>query len=42
MLLQNSALSYKIDLYFPEHKSAIEVDEKGLTDRDVHKEMEKQ
>ena len=26
---QHSVLSYQIDLYFPEHKLAIEVDEKG-------------
>ena len=33
ILLQHSALGYKIDLYFPEHKLAIEVDEKGHRDR---------
>ena len=34
ILLQKSVSSYKIDLYFPEHKLAIAVDEKGHTDRD--------
>ena len=29
MLQQHSVLSYKIDLYFIEHKLAIEVDENG-------------
>ena len=42
ILLQHSVLSKKIDLYFLEHKLAIEVDEKGHTDRDVHKEIERQ
>ena len=41
-MLQHSVLSYEIDLYFPEHKLAIEVDEKGHTDRDAHKEIERQ
>ena len=31
---QHSVLNYQIDLYFSEHKLAIEVDEKGHTDRD--------
>ena len=30
--LQYSVLNYQIDLYFSEHKLAIEVDEKGHTD----------
>ena len=34
ILLQHSVLNYQIDLYFSEHKLAIEVDEKGHTDRD--------
>ena len=42
ILLQHSLSSYKIDLYFPGHKLAIEVDGKGHTDRDVHKEIERQ
>ena len=37
MLPQNSVLSYKTDLYFPQHKLAIEVDEKGHIDRDEEK-----
>ena len=27
-------LSYRIDLYFPKHKLAIEIDEKGNKDKD--------
>ena len=41
-MLQHSVLGYKIDLYFPEHKLPIEVDEKGYTDRDKRKEIERQ
>ena len=41
-LPQHSMLSYQIDLYFPVHKLAIEVDQKGYTDRDVHEEIERQ
>ena len=37
ILPQHFALSYQIDLYFPKHKLAIEVDEKGHTDRDERK-----
>ena len=37
ILPQYSVLDYQIDLYFLEHKSAIEVDEKGHTDRDEKK-----
>ena len=37
ILLKHSALNYQIDLYFSEHKLAIEVDEKGHTDRDRKK-----
>ena len=37
MLPQYSVLDYQIDLYFLEHKLAIEVDEKGHTDRDEKK-----
>ena len=29
VLPQHSVSNYKIDLYFPQHKLAIEVDEKG-------------
>ena len=36
-LPQHSVLNYPIDLCFPEHKLAIEVDEKGHTDRDNEK-----
>ena len=34
---QYSVLDYQIDLYFLEHELAIEVDEKGHTDRDGKK-----
>ena len=40
ILPQYSVLDYQIDLYFLEHKSAIEVDEKGHTDKDEKKENE--
>ena len=42
ILLQHSVLNYQIDLYFSEHKLAIEVDEKGHTDRDEKKENERE
>ena len=35
-------MSYKIDLHFPEHRLAIEVDEKGHSDWDVRKENERE
>ena len=38
ILLQHSVLNYQIDLYFSEHKLAIEVGQKGHTDRDEKKE----
>ena len=41
-MLQHSVLGYRTDLYFPKHKLAIEVDEKGQTDRDKRKEIERQ
>ena len=41
ILLQHSALSYRIDLYFPKHKLAIEIDEKGHKDRNKYKEVER-
>ena len=41
ILLQHSVLDYKIDLYFPKHKLAVEVDEKGHTDGDEKKENER-
>ena len=42
ILLQHFVLSYQIDLYFPKHKLAIKVDEKGHTDRDERKENERE
>ena len=40
ILLQHPVLNYQIDLYFPGHKLAIEVDEKVHTDRDEKKKKE--
>ena len=37
ILLQHSVLNYQIDLYFSKQKLAVEVDEKGHTDRDEKK-----
>ena len=37
ILQQLSVLNYQTDLYFSEHKLAIEVDEKGHSDRDEKK-----
>ena len=43
ILQQHSLLScFYINLYFLKHKLAIEIDEKGHTDRDEHKENERQ
>ena len=42
ILLQHFVLNYRIDLYFPERKLAVEIDEKGREDRDEHKEIERQ
>ena len=42
ILLQYSVLDYQIDLYFLERKLAIEVDEKGQTDRDEKRENERE
>ena len=41
ILLPHSVLYYQIDLYFSEHKLAIEVDEKGHTGRDEKKKKRK-
>ena len=35
-------MGYEIDLYFPEHKLSVEVDEKGCKGRDKSKEIERQ
>ena len=37
ILPHNSVLSYQIELYFPKHKLATEVYEKGHTNRDKEK-----
>ena len=41
ILLWHSALSYRLDLYFPRYRLAIQVDEKGQKDRNKYKEAEK-
>ena len=41
-LPQHAVLGCTIDLYFPEHKLAIEVDEKGHDDRDIDYEIKRQ
>ena len=40
--LQHHGLGYFVDLCFPKHKLAIEVNEKGHTDRPKNKEEERQ
>ena len=42
MQTQYNVLGYKIDLHFYDYKLAIEVDEKGDKDRDIHHETERQ
>ena len=42
ILLGHSVLSYGIDLYIPEHRLAIELDEKGHTDRNERKENKRE
>ena len=39
ILVQHSVLEYKIDLYFPKHKLAIEVDEKRFKKHEREKEI---
>ena len=41
ILPQHSVLSSETDFYFPKHKLAIQVGEKGNTDRDERKENER-
>ena len=41
ILQQHSVLNYQSDLYFSEHKLAIEADEKGHIDRDEKKKKKK-
>ena len=42
MQAQYKALSYRIDLYFHDYKLAIEINENGLSDRNIDYEMKKQ
>ena len=41
ILFQHFVLTYKIDLYFSEHRLAIEIDEKGHNDRNIGCEIER-
>ena len=42
MQIQYSVLGYKIDLYFHDHKLAVEIDEKGDKDSNINDEIQKQ
>ena len=42
MQTRYSVLGYRIDIYFPKHKIAIEVDELGHTDKNLSNEIERQ
>ena len=42
MIHQFGVGKYRIDLYFPEYKLAIECDEFGHEDRDIESEVERQ
>ena len=42
ILLQHSVLSYKLDLYFPEHNLAEEFDKKGYKNKSVDYEIKRQ
>ena len=42
MQTQYSVLGYKIDLYFDDHKLAVEIDEKGHKDRNINDEIQLQ
>ena len=42
MQTQYSILGYRIDIYFPKHKLAIEVDELGHADKNLSNEIERQ
>ena len=41
-MLEHSVLSYRIDLYLPRHKLAIEIYEKGHKVRDEYEAIERQ
>ena len=42
MQTQYSVLGYRIDLYFHDYRLAIEIDEKGHTDRNTNDEIQRQ
>ena len=42
ILLQYSVFTYRIDIYFPDHKLAVEIDKIGHQNRDVNCEIQRQ
>ena len=42
ILLQHSVFTYRIDLYFPVHKIAVEIDEIGHQNREIIYETQRQ
>ena len=42
MQTEYSVLGYKIDLYFHDHKLAVEIDEKSHKDRNIYDEIQRQ
>ena len=42
MILQHNVLGYRIDIYIPKYKLAIEIDEQGHNNRDIDYEIERQ
>ena len=42
MILQHNVLGYRIDIYIPKYKLAIEIDGKGHNNRDIDYEIERQ
>ena len=41
MQMQYNVLGYRIDLYFPDNKLAIEIDENGHSDRSISYEIKR-
>ena len=42
IFLQYSVCTYRIDVYFPKHKFAVEIDEIGHQNRDINYEIQRQ
>ena len=42
MQIQHSVLSYRIDLYFPDYKLAIKIDENGQNNRNIDYKIKRQ